>query len=312
MANMTKEEYIAFQKKTIAQARSIYDKAIAFCPKVFEPGIYTNFLSFMAKWHHFFSVNALLIYMQRPDASYITDIKNWNRLAKEQGLPDDHINIPQTERNKGIALLIPFSFNDIEKPQNKGPHRFLTFKTIVAFDIAQVNQIKKPQGTNDYVPIAKLDFAMFLTICRYEFQESLSFSPGPVNDKGFRFQAAYLKENRIIYQGDAPDEKKIAAILKEIIRYFTYEKCPDELRKEYIYLSTIHAVFEYLRLPGEKYSFPDIRQMNETSPEELFYMLDMIHSLTVFFIYRLHHAYQYFKDEFSDGDSAKLIKMIGL
>ena len=144
MANMTKEEYIAFQKKTIAQSQALYHKAIDFCPKVFKKDTYLSFLSFMAKWNHFSSINALLIYMQRPNAEYIADFKSWNRLAKVQGLPSDHISIPQSERNKGIALLIPFSFNDIENSQEKIPPRFLTLKTIVALDIAQVNQIKRP------------------------------------------------------------------------------------------------------------------------------------------------------------------------
>ena len=86
-----------------------------FCPKIFEPGSFSDFLAFAARWNHFSALNILLLFMQCPKAEYICDFKTWQSIAFEQGLDINQTIIPEPQRKNGIALLIPFSVEECVK-----------------------------------------------------------------------------------------------------------------------------------------------------------------------------------------------------
>ena len=145
MANMTRQEYIEFQKETVSKSRSIYQKALMFCPTLFNQETYPYFLSFLGQWNHFSAINMVLLYMQKPNATYISGFQKWQKLAFEQGYDSKHMIIKTDQRKNGITLLIPFSFSNIqERAGQREEQRYLTYKSILVFDISQINEIQAP------------------------------------------------------------------------------------------------------------------------------------------------------------------------
>ena len=304
MANMTRQEYVDMQKETVAKSQEIYKKALAFCPHLFSVEIYPKFLSFMAGWNHFSALNAVLIYMQYPTATYLSGFKKWQVLAAEQGYNSSHLIIKEEQRKRGISILIPFSFTNPEQKDE----RYLTYKSVLVFDVSQINEIQAPPCFSPYVKLNQLEFPVFLSLCRRQFRKDLSFAPGNPEESAFRFQSAFVRENTLFYLDSSTDPEKIQGILQEIIRYFVYQACKEEQDRELVFLSTAYVVFHYLQFDTAAFRFASIDYYRSFSPERLFRIIYYINHLSQYMIYEFHRAYGYFLTMYSDRESNRILE----
>ena len=306
MSNMTREEYFAFQEKTIAKAEGIYEKAMAYCPLVFEPGKYEAYLAFMAKWIHFSMPNSLLLFMQKPDATYVCSFSKWQEMAKQQGFDSTHTILPESERKKGIALLLPFSFNRDEK-------RFLTYKDILVFDVSQVNNIKTPKVFKPATNFGTLDFSMQLAICRNQFTGDRNIYIGLNDDPKLSFQNAYTKGSTIYVNPYDQSPRTIASILEEIIRYMAEDLDIHKDNRVDVCQSVLYALISYTNLSVDLPKFPNISEYRGKEPEELFLHLHNICHIIGTIIYKLQEGYEHLKVELSDNpEVSKIIKKYNL
>lgn len=305
---MTKQEYIEFQKETVAKSRTIYQKALGFCPSLFTKGKYSDFLSFLAKWNHFSAVNAVLLYMQYPAATYLSGFQKWQKLALEQGYDSNYMIIKPDQRKKGITLLIPFSFSNIQEVAgHKEDQRYLTYKSILVFDVSQINNLQAPPCFSPYVPITNLSFKPLITILREQFQNDFIIAPGSPEDPNFRFSRAYLRGNMIYYQDSAPDQDKIMDIIKEMVRFYVNKICKDEKENDLILLSTLYSIFRYYNYPTQRIEFSSIDFYQSLPAERLFRIIHYICTLTQYFIYEFHKAYDCFLSNYSDRESNRIL-----
>ena len=119
------------------------DERVAELTEQLESGImdlyasdkYAQYISAMAKFHHYSFGNALLILMQRPDASYVAGYNTWKSLGRQ---------VKQGE--KGIMILAPCNFQAYLELEKKDPK---TGQTLIGAD-GQPETVKKPISPNRF------------------------------------------------------------------------------------------------------------------------------------------------------------------
>ena len=96
---------------------------------------YAQYISAMAKFHHYSFSNALLILFQRPDASFVAGYNTWKQLGR------------QVKRGEqGIMILAPCGFSAVLEYEKIDPK---TGQTVIGPD-GQPETVKKPVAPNRF------------------------------------------------------------------------------------------------------------------------------------------------------------------
>lgn len=105
--------------------------------KVMDSDEYKNWLTFCSKFHNYSLNNQILIYMQKPDASFVAGFTKWKQLGR---------NVNKGE--KGIMIISPTPYKkqievekiiDGESVKSTEEHTFLNFKKAYVFDLSQTS-----------------------------------------------------------------------------------------------------------------------------------------------------------------------------
>lgn len=98
---------------------------------------FMRYLDFCARFHQYSAYNQLLIYTQRPDATFVAGYMRW----QEMGF--------QVKRGeKGITILAPIVYMRKDEEADKEEERLAGFKVVHVFDASQlVNTQEKPIPT---------------------------------------------------------------------------------------------------------------------------------------------------------------------
>lgn len=101
---------------------------------VFDSEQYQKYLAFMGKFHRYSINNSLLIWLQRPDASYVAGFKTWQKMNRQV-----------RKGEKGIKILAPcphkFTKEYIDDDGNleEKEIQYTTFRPATVFDISQTD-----------------------------------------------------------------------------------------------------------------------------------------------------------------------------
>lgn len=108
-----------------------------------------KYLYFQSKFYNYSFGNAMLIYIQNPQASYVKGYKAWNQLGRyvKKGV-------------KGLVILAPciHKIDDFMEPDNKSVFHNkegerLTKKVVSGFRVAYVYDIADTDGSDEYLPV---------------------------------------------------------------------------------------------------------------------------------------------------------------
>ena len=108
-----------------------------------------QYLCFQSKFYNYSFSNAMLIFSQNPEASYVKGYKAWNQLGRyvKRG-------------SKGLAILAPcFKKTEVFKePENKSEYQDAegekeTRKVISGFRVTYVFDIADTDGSDEYLPV---------------------------------------------------------------------------------------------------------------------------------------------------------------
>ena len=292
MAKMTREEYIRFQEERSKKVQLICNKISAFVPSLFTKSEYPKFLSFLAKWQHYPSLNCILLYMQCPQATYIAGFKRWQELAEQQGYPPSYQIIQDGQKKRGITLFIPFS-----QKENIHFDRYntvLVYNTILVFDVSQINKLAIPPDSSLYVDLQSLDVKGLLWILRGRCQMDLAICAKDSSAVEFRYTSAYLKGNQLVYNDGLSDEEAFPAILEQYILY-QVKQTGNEKESKYVDLvhrSAVYAIFSYFHLSTEWISFDFISYFQKASSATLLYLIQRISEVVQVVIFEIYEGYQ--------------------
>ena len=242
--NYNKEQYKADKKEQIKNLMIDVENGILNFQNTDE---YLKYLKFQSKFHTYSLNNAMLIFKQCPNATYLKGFKAWSDMGRK-------VN----KGAKGIKILAPIMYSREEENEDgeieKKEHLF--FKTVVVFDISQTNgdDSKLPtlvtglKGDTD-----KLD--LFIKATKEISNIDVEFSNNTDGAKGY-FSPL---ENRIVVRNDIDNIHKVKTIAHELTHSilhkgdFDYKKYRPQAETEAE--SVAFIVCKYFGIDTDDYSF---------------------------------------------------------
>ena len=112
---------------------------------IFQSGQYAAYLTAMSKFHHYSFGNAMLIFMQCPNASHVAGYHDWKRKFGRQVKRGEH----------GITILAPCPYRRREEVEETAPDgstattiqlvQRVGFRTVTVFDVSQTEGKPLPE-----------------------------------------------------------------------------------------------------------------------------------------------------------------------
>ena len=178
---------------------------------IFQSGQYAAYLTAMSKFHHYSFGNAMLIFMQCPNASHVAGYHDWKRKFGRQVKRGEH----------GITIHAPCPYRRREEVEETAPDgstattiqlvQRVGFRTVTVFDVSQT------EGK----PLPELVHKLTGGVVDYErITEAIShLSPYPISIEAFpgaAFGCCNFAERRILVQPDMSQVQTIKTMIHEV------------------------------------------------------------------------------------------------
>lgn len=211
---------------------------------IFQSGQYTAYLTAMSKFHHYSFGNAMLIFMQCPNASHVAGYHDWKRKFGRQVKRGEH----------GITILAPCPYRRREEVEETAPDgstattiqlvQRVGFRTVTVFDVSQT------EGK----PLPELVHKLTGGVVDYErITEAIShLSPYPISIEAFpgaAFGCCNFAERRILVQPDMSQVQTIKTMIHEVSHAKLHAPkegaAPEENRSEQRSSREVEALYPY-------------------------------------------------------------------
>ncbi|MDE7352084.1 MAG: ssDNA-binding domain-containing protein [Acetatifactor sp.] len=217
-----------------------------------------KFLAFQSLFYNYSFRNAMLIYSQNPEASYVKGYRAWNELGRyvKKGA-------------KGLAILAPCfkKVEEFKEPENKSEYQDsegekVTKKVISGFRITYVFDIADTDGSDECLPVLVKGLAGNSAREKeiYEKLKAFISTEHPVQEvTGTASKGSFNLETGIIsVRSDVEYLQKIKTILHEYAHAIDFAMHPEEdisrNRRELIAESVAFVVSMRLGLDTSRYS----------------------------------------------------------
>lgn len=217
-----------------------------------------QFLAFSSKFYNYSARNTLLIYAQRPDASYVKGFRAWNQLGRyvKKGA-------------KGIAILAPCikKLEVFKEPDNKAEYQDnegekVTKKVLCGFKITYVFDLMDTDGSDEQLPVLVKGLSGDSQEEQelYEKLKTIISAEYPVLEvTGQSAKGSYNLESGIItVRSDLEALQRVKTILHEFSHAIDFKLHPDENisrnKRELIAESSAFVVASRLNLDTSRYS----------------------------------------------------------
>ena len=229
-----------------------------------------HFLAFQSLFYNYSFRNAMLIYLQNPEASYVKGFKAWNELGRyvKKGA-------------KGLAILAPCyrKVEDFKEPENKSEYQDsegekVIKRVISGFKVTYVFDIADTDGSDEYLPVLVKGLAGN-SEQEQEIYEKLKVfisTEHPVQEvTGTASKGSYnLATGVISVRSDVEYLQKIKTILHEYAHAIDFAMHPEEdisrNRRELIAESVAYVVSMRLGLDTSRYSISYIKSWLKDKP----------------------------------------------
>ena len=118
------------QSLTSAKPNPALERLHAGVTELLSSQVWQDALRFKTKFHSYSFNNALLIYLQRPDASLVAGYKRWQELGRQV-----------RKGETGIAILAPI----VRRIEDKDEKQVVGFRSARVFDVAQTDGESLPE-----------------------------------------------------------------------------------------------------------------------------------------------------------------------
>ena len=222
-----------------------------------------HFLAFQSLFYNYSFRNAMLIYLQNPEASYVKGFKAWNQIGRyvKKGA-------------KGLAILAPCyrKVEDFKEPENKSEYQDsegekVIKRVISGFKVTYVFDIADTDGSDEYLPVLVKGLAGNSEQEQeiYEKLKAFISTEHPVQEvTGTASKGSYnLATGVISVRSDVEYLQKIKTILHEFAHAIDFAMHPEEdisrNRRELIAESVAYVVSMRLGLDTSRYSISYIK-----------------------------------------------------
>lgn len=226
---------------------------------VFESDSWKTYLKTMSQFHHYSISNSLLIYLQKPQATYVAGFQTWK----------NKFNRYVRKGEKAIRILAPLK--KMIEDENNEEILITGFRCASVFDISQTKGDPLPEYMKDALQGKVENYDTFLRALRLS-------SPVPVSLASFSSHAhGYYDpdEKQILIKNDMSEIMTVKTCVHEIAHAILHAKESgreniSKFQKETEAESVAYAVCAYYGIDTEEYSFPYIAGWSQThSTKEL-------------------------------------------
>lgn len=222
-----------------------------------------GFLAFQSKFYSYSFRNAMLIYHQKPEATFVKGYKSWGQLGRyvKKGA-------------KGIAILAPCmkKIEVFKEPENRAEYHEKEGekeikKVITGFRIAYVFDISDTDGSDEHLPVLVKGLSgddEYVQEVYRHLKGFISREHKVVEVSGTAVKGSYnLETGDIMVRSDVPHFQKVKTILHEYAHAVDFQMHPGEdvsrNKRELIAESTAFVVCERLGLDTSSYSMGYIK-----------------------------------------------------
>ena len=225
---------------------------------------YQEYLRTMARFHKYSVNNTMLIFLQRPEASYINSYSGWKSVGRMV-----------KKGEKGIRIIAPVTIKVQKEAENdssnleKIKEKVIAFRTAYVFDLSQTEGKELPLLNNKELIGNVSQYAKIMDAIRQIAPVPIQFGEISSETKGY-----YDYTNRIIMIRDGMSELHT---VKTAIHELTHALLHSDKNigknsyvKETEAESVAYVVCNALGLDTEEYSFPYLASCSENhTPHEL-------------------------------------------
>lgn len=239
--------------------------------KVYESENWLSYLRTMARFHYYSTGNSILIYTQKPDATYVAGFYAWKNLF--------HRYVKKGE--KSIRILAPvrkYSVVQSADGEEEQKYRITGFRTTSVFDISQTVGRELPSYIQGTLNGTVQDYALFREALCLASPVPVRFEETEGNSHGYYRP---IDADIIICRGMS-EKQTIKTMIHEIAHALLHNPYPRDdydtrNRREIEAESIAYAVSSYYGIDTSEYSFPYIAGWSENHDlKELKDSLDVI------------------------------------
>lgn len=248
------------------------------------------YLTFQSRFYNYSAGNILLIYAQKPQASFVKGYKAWNQLGRyvKKGA-------------KGICILAPCikKIEEFAEPNNKAEYtrqegEKVVYKKLVGFKTTYVFDIADTDGSDEHIPVLVRGLSGNSEEERqlYEKLKSVISTEHQVSEvTGTASKGSFnLETGDIHVRSDLEYLQKIKTILHEYGHAVDFKLHPDETihrnRRELIAESVAYVVASRLGLDTSRYTMGYLKSWM-TDKDELKIVADAVQKVSAAIIKKL-------------------------
>jgi len=217
-------------------------------------------LKFKAKFHHYSFNNALLIYLQRPDATLVAGYKRWQELGRQV-----------RKGETSIAILAPIVCKVWDEESGEDVRQVIGFRSARVFDVSQT----------DGDPLLELPRPVLLGDDSESIQAALGRAEALATSRGFPICYGNLRggalgsfsvtRRAITVRADLPPLQTLKTLIHELAHGLMHadpKAGEQRYRLELEAESCAFLVLHDLGLDTSRYTFPYLANWTE-NPDEL-------------------------------------------
>lgn len=277
---------------------------------------FSKYLAFAARFHYFDVNNTLLIYKQRPNATFLAPFKAWEKYSLDAWGDSTRLVFPSDQKGKGIGILAPYilkkSVVDPAANRNKIISYF-DYHVVFLFDKAQTNNIPAPVLAWDISSNSQDSAALFSALSE-SAPFTICFSNDITGSKKYLYEPAKSNHSRgkmKLRQEDASDFYTLCShimslYVKSSLENVQTKHSEDNYRKVCECVGFMLA--SYFGLPTDDYSLFFVKLWGDNNPEKMMAILNTVQMSAHKLINTLEEKMVFYKsinggDDIYDNDS---------
>ena len=146
---LTKEQQAQLVQEKVSKS---FAKVSSDVVSLFDKDALPSFLAFAAKFHYFDIYNLILLYKQRPAATFVASFETWRRISVNHWHDPSRPVFLVSQKGKGLGILVPYilkkKVSDVPNHRSAvAPSRVITYFDYHVgwvFDKEQTNGIPSP------------------------------------------------------------------------------------------------------------------------------------------------------------------------
>ena len=264
---------------------------------IFEDEDYKRYLRFCSSFHSYSFGNAMLIMLQRPDATYVAGYKTWQNKHKRQ----------VRKGEKGIAILAPAPFKmttKVKKKDENGKEVYeerevesVRFRVTHVFDISQTDGEPVPALQSKMSQAAVENYEMLFDSLKIASPHPITFEKTKGDVKGYWSPS----EKKIVIKTGMSQAENIKVALHEITHADLHAEGLKGKTRETAEVeaeSVAYIVSNYLNIESD-YSFAYIATWSSGKElKELKASLQAIQTQAAHLIARIESKYQELQEQY--------------